>query len=59
MIGAGVGAQVSGLLRQQHQGYFVAWELSAALCFFAAGIAATIRRHPRVGAGTLIATPMV
>ncbi|GAA1379863.1 MFS transporter [Luteococcus sanguinis] len=59
MVGAGVGAQVSGVLRQQHEGYFIAWELSAALCFFAAGIAATIRRHRTVGPGTLIATPMV
>lgn len=56
MVGAGLGAQLSGLLRQLHEGYFYAWAVSAALCFFAAGIAATIRRQQ---ASAPFATPAV
>ncbi|WP_218184558.1 MFS transporter [Nigerium massiliense] len=49
MVGAGVGANVSGLLRDHQGTYDAAWLLGAALCLVAGGVALTIRR-PRTPA---------
>lgn len=46
MIGAGVGANVTGLLRSDHGTYATSWMLTAGLCIAAGALAMTIRRRP-------------
>lgn len=46
MVGAGIGASVSGVLRSNEGSYAAAWMLTAALCCAAAVLPLTIRLRP-------------
>ncbi len=48
MVGAGIGASVSGFLRSQHGTYELAWILSAVLCVIAGVLALTVKHHREV-----------
>lgn len=55
MIGAGIGASVSGVLRASDGSYKWAWILTAALCGIAGVLAVTIKRHrPEHADGSLL-----
>lgn len=45
MIGAGIGASVSGVLRSSDGTYALAWIVAAVLCVVAGALALTVRRH--------------
>lgn len=45
MIGAGIGASVSGTLRSDAGNYALAWIVAAVLCGIAGVLAVTVRRH--------------
>jgi predicted MFS family arabinose efflux permease len=45
MVGAGVGATVAGVLRQQQGTYATAWLIAGVLCIAAALVALTIPKH--------------
>lgn len=58
MIGAGIGASVSGALRSSEGTYDAAWLLTAGLCLAAGVLALTIRRHAPAHAGEDVVVPM-